>query len=187
MVATKIFGRGRSLALLAALALAVVAATLAGLSRTGQAAAPSSGATLAYEAESLLENKPATAPLRAQGNCCGIAWSGDAQLFFLATEPGDTFTVAFDVPAGGSYDVSAYLTKARDYGSYTLAVDGKRLGGVFDGYSPTVTRTGPVPLGGVGLRKGRHEITLTVTGKNPAASNFYAGLDLFVFERSAKG
>lgn len=92
---------------------------------------------------------------------------------------------AFDVPAGGSYDVSAFLTKAPDYGSYTLAIDGKQVG-AFDGYAPTVSRAGPVPLGGVGLRKGRHEITLTVTGKNPAASNYYAGLDVLTLARSGK-
>ncbi len=177
------------MALLAALILALTITLLVELlARTGEtAAAPPSGRALSYEAESLLENRPATAPLRAQGNCCGVVWSADAQLFFLSREPGDTFTVSFDVPAGGSYDVSAFLTRAPDYGSYTLAIDGKQLGGAFDGYGTAVTRIGPVPLGHVGLRKGRHEITLTVTGKNPAASAYYAGLDVFVLERSGKG
>lgn len=175
---------GRSLSLIVALTLALVAAAL--IFRGGVASAAPSGGTLTYEAETLLEDEPATAPLRAQGNCCGIVWSGNAQLFFQSTKPGDTFTVAFNVPSGGSYDVSAFLTRAPDYGSYTLAIDGKQVG-VFDGYGPTVVRTGPVPLGGVGLRKGRHEITLTITGKNPAASNHYAGLDVFVLERSSRG
>ena len=178
----------RSIALPAALILALVAAILAGLlARTGEvAAAPKasvSGETLVYEAEALLESEPATAPLAAQGNCCGVAWSGDAQLFFRAAKEGDTFTVAFDVPAGGSYDVSAFLTRAPDYGTYNLAIDGKRVGAPFDGYGPVVSRTGPVTLGGVGLRKGRHEITLTITGKNPSATRYYAGLDSFVLTR----
>ncbi len=110
-----------------------------------------------------------------------------ATLLSLQEEPGDTFTVAFNVPAGGSYDVSAFLTQAPDYGSYTLAVDREQLGGVFDEYGPTVKRTGSVALGGIGLRKGRHEMTLTVIGKNPAARGYYAGLDVFVLERSSKG
>ena len=106
----------------------------------------------------------------------------------FSSNPGNpaTFTVAFDVPSGGCYDVSASPTRARHYGSYTLAVDGKQVG-AFDGYGPTVMRTGPVPPGGVGLRKGRHEITPTVTGENPAARAYYAVLDAFVLERSSKG
>ncbi len=44
-----------------------------------------------------------------------------------------------------------------------------------------------MPLGGVGFRKGWHEITLTVTGKNLVARAYYAGLDVLVLERSAKG
>ena len=38
----------------------------------------------------------------------------------------------------------------------------------------------------MGLKKGWHEITLTVTGKNPAARDYYAGLDVFLLERSGK-
>lgn len=170
-----------ALALIAGVALAVAAILVA--AATASAKASASGEALVYEAEALLESEPATAPLAAQGNCCGVAWSGDAQLFFRAAKEGDTFTVAFDVPAGGSYDVSAFLTRAPDYGAYELAIDGKRVGTPFDGYGPTVSRTGPVHLGGVGLRKGRHEITLTITGKNPAATRYYAGLDSFVLTR----
>lgn len=177
----------RGFALLATLMLALAVMTAAALVlRMGAAEAAPSGGTLIYEAEALLESEPATAPLAAQGNCCGVAWSEDAQLFFRATKPGDTFTVAFDVPAGGSHNVSAFLTRTPGYGSYTFAIDGKQVGEVFDGYGPTVNRAGPISLSGVGLRKGRHEITLTVTGKNPAASNYYAGLDVFVLERSGK-
>ena len=58
---------------------------------------------------------------------------------------------------------------------------------MFDVYGPTVKRKGPLSLGGVGLSKGRHETTLTVTAKNPAARAYYAGLDVFMLERSGKG
>ncbi|MDP9455419.1 MAG: hypothetical protein CYG60_14115 [Actinobacteria bacterium] len=75
--------KGRSIALLAALVLALVAVAL--IFQAGVAdAAPASGGTLIYEADALLEDESATASLRAQGNCCGIVWSGDAQLFFLS-------------------------------------------------------------------------------------------------------
>ncbi len=142
--------------------------------------------TLVYEAESLQETKAATASLRAQGNCCGISWSGDAQLLFRSTKAGDTFTVggrSFVVPDGGAYDFSAVLTRAPDYGTYQLAIDGREIGVPFDAYNPTAQKTEPLSFGKVRLQRGSHTLTLTVTGKNPAATNYYAGLDVFYFER----
>ena len=87
------------------------------------------------------------------------------------------------VPDGGAYDFSAVLTRAPDYGTYQLAIDGREIGVPFDAYSPTAQKTEPLSFGKVRLQKGSHTLTLTVTGKNPAATNYYAGLDVFYFER----
>ena len=177
-------GTRAGLALILALAAATLALALSAAQAPAQPA-PSSGA-LVYEAESLQETKAATASLRAQGNCCGIVWSGDAQLLFRATEVGDTFTVggrSFAVPDAGSYDLSVVLTRAPDYGAYQIAIDGREVGTPFDAYNPTVEKVGPVSLGKVRLQRGTHTLTLTVVGKNPAATNYYAGLDVPYFEQ----
>ncbi len=131
-----------------------------------------------YEAESLLPPVSATAPAEAQGNCCGINWSAGAQLWFRASKAGDQVTVALSVPTTGSYDLSAVQTKARDYGINTLAVDGRVVGSPFDAYnSPDVAVSAPIGYGTVPLTAGRHTLTVTVTGRNPAAVGFSAGLD----------
>lgn len=169
---------------LASLLAAALVAALSAAESPAQTAP--SGDLLVYEAESLQETKAATASLRAQGNCCGISWSGDAQLLFRSTKAGDTFTVggrSFVVPDGGAYDFSAVLTRAPDYGTYQLAIDGREIGVPFDAYNPTAQKTEPLSFGKVRLQKGSHTLTLTVTGKNPAATNYYAGLDVFYFER----
>ena len=168
--------------LLALLTAALVLALAAG---GAQAQTAPSGEALVYEAESLQETKAATASLRAQGNCCGISWSNDAQLLFRSTEVGDTFTVggrSFTVQSGGAYNFSAVLTRGPDYGTYQLAIDGREIGAPFDAYNPTVQKTDPLPLGKVRLQKGSHTLTLTVVGKNPSATNYYAGLDVLYFE-----
>ena len=177
-------GASTGLALLLAFFTAALVLALAA-GRAPAQTVPSDG-TLVYEAESLQETKSATASLRAQGNCCGISWSDDAQLLFRSTEVGDTFTVggrSFTVPDGGSYDFSAVLTRGPDYGTYQLAIDGREIGTPLDTYTPTVQRTEPLSFGKVRLQKGSHTLTLTVTGKNPAATNYYAGLDVFYFGR----
>lgn len=150
----------------------------------GNAGAPSaqasatSGDTLRLEAESLLPPLSATAPAVAQGNCCGINWSAGAQLWLQGAKPGDQVSVAFSVPNTGTYDLSVVQTKAQDYGINTLAVDGKSVGSAFDAYNtPNVAVTAPIEEGQVALTSGRHTLTLTVTGKNPAAVGYSAGLD----------
>lgn len=177
-------GARTGLALIPALVAATFVLALSAAQTPAQTA-PADRA-LVYEAESLQETRSATASLRAQGNCCGITWSNDAQLLFRSTKAGDTFTVggrSFTVPNGGSYDFSAFLTRAPDYGTYQLAIDGRGVGAPFDAYSPTAERVGPVGFGAVRLQKGTHALTLTVVGKNPAATNYYAGLDVLYFER----
>jgi hypothetical protein len=166
--------------------LAALISALLALALLAAVSPARAGETLSYEAEALLETEPATAPLRAQGNCCGVVWSDDAQLWFRSTKVGDTFTVSFHVPAGGSYNVSAFLTRAPDYGIHQLAIDGKEIGEPFDGYAPGVERVGPVAYGKVGLSKGRHELTLTITGKDPASSGYYAGIDVLELRRAGR-
>jgi hypothetical protein len=137
-----------------------------------------------FEAESLLPAVEATAPADAQSNCCGIRWSGGAQVWFRASDADQRFTVAFDVPKAGTYDLSTVLTKAPDYGIHTLSVDGQRIGEPFDGYDPTGVSTQEVNYGTVQLDEGRHTLTLTVTGKNAASRGFFAGVDLIQLKKS---
>ncbi len=158
----------------------VVAVDLAGKAGpSSDTASGTSGDTLRVEAENLLPAVSATAPIEAQGNCCGISWSGGAQLWFRAGKPDDTATLEFTVPTTGTYALSSVLTKARDYGIVQLAIDGENAGDPVDGYhDPGVVKTDPIDLGTVDLDSGKHRLTITVTGKNTAATGYFAGVDV---------
>jgi hypothetical protein len=121
----------------------------------------------------------------AQSDCCGVHWSGSAQLWFTPTAAGNAVTVSFTVPTAGSYALQAVQTEAPDYGTTTLAVDGEPAGETFDGYhAGSVAVSDPLPLGTKTLTAGTHTLTLTVTGKNDAATNYYAGLDYLSLTRT---
>jgi hypothetical protein len=158
----------------------VVAVDLAGNTSTpSEEVAATTGDTLRVEAESMLPAVSSTAPVEAQGNCCGVTWSNNAQLWFRADSPGDTATLSFDVPQSGTYDISAVLTKARDYGILSMSLDGTALGDSFNGYhAPEVVKTDPVALGERQLSAGSHTLTLTVTGKDDASVGYLAGIDV---------
>ena len=91
-------------------------------------------------------------------------------------------TVAFTLPTSGDYAVTAVQTLARDYGTDTLALDGTQVGGAFDAYhADTVQVSDPIDYGTHELAAGRHTLTLTVTGRDPASVNYFAGLDYLAF------
>ncbi|WP_208875264.1 DUF2961 domain-containing protein [Streptomyces armeniacus] len=140
-------------------------------------ASGTSGNALVHEAEDLLPPVSADAPVEAQANCCGVVWSGDAQLWFRATKADQQVTVEFSVPRDGTYDLATVLTKAPDYGNAAFGVDGEALGDAFRGYDPKVGKTDWVDLGNRKLAKGKHRLTLTVTGKDADATGYLAGLD----------
>jgi hypothetical protein len=135
------------------------------------------GDTLVVQGESM-PTVTSTAPVIAQGDCCGIAWSAGAQLWFQATKAGDQATLRFTVPTAGVYALSTVRTQARDYGIVTTAIDGATIGTAFDGYhAPNVVLTAPIAEGTMNLGAGTHTLTLAVTGKNPAATGYLVGLD----------
>lgn len=134
------------------------------------------------EAESLTVLS-STAPAASQSNCCGVTWSNNAQLFFTPSAANNSVTLAFNVPTTGTYDISAVQTQAPDYGITTLAIDqSPAFSASFDGYhASSVVIAAPFTYGHQSLTSGQHTLTLTVTGKNSASANYYAGVDYFTF------
>jgi hypothetical protein len=139
---------------------------------------------LKIEAENLVATATATAPIQVQVDCCGYLWSANAQLFFKATKVGDYMVLTINVPAAGTYDLSAVMTKARDYGIVSLAVDGAQLGQPFDGYNSSVTIKNAVDFGSVQLSAGAHKLTFTLVGKNPTSINYFVGIDYLLLMKT---
>ena len=135
------------------------------------------GNTLRIEGESLVAGASGTAPVVIQGNCCNVIWSGNAQLWFQASKTGDSMVLTIDVPTAGTYDLSAVMTKARDYGIVSLAVDGTSIGQPFDGYNFPDVIVATVEYGSVSLSAGTHQLTFTLVGKNASSTNYLVGID----------
>lgn len=133
------------------------------------------GNTLRVEGESMLPPVSSTVPVDPQGNCCGVSWSNGTQAWIHGTKAGDKVVLGFTVPTTGSYDLSAVLTKAADYGIAELEVAGAKV--TFDGYVAAGVSTQQVDLGTAQLTAGSHQLTITLTGRNPAATGYLVGLD----------
>ncbi|MFZ9400262.1 MAG: PVC-type heme-binding CxxCH protein [Opitutales bacterium] len=113
-------------------------------------------------------------------------WSGNDHLWWTGGKVGDTLTLAVPVAAKGTYEVKFVGTKAHDYGTFELRLDGKLLGAEgYDFYHPAeVVTTGELNGGSHPLDAGEHRLEIKILAPNPAATprNMF-GLDYLKLER----
>jgi hypothetical protein len=113
-------------------------------------------------------------------------WSEGAHLWWTGGKPGDRLDLAVTAPKAGRFNLTAQMTKARDYGIVQLSLDGKKLGEPIDFYNPEVVPTGVLKLGEHDLAAGRHTLTLEIVGANGKAVKAYmAGVDFVKLEAVA--
>ncbi len=108
-------------------------------------------------------------------------WSGETQLLWKGQKEGSSLTLNIPAKADGEYDVTAYLTKAPDYGIMQVAL-GDQVSEKIDLYGPAVAPSGPISLGKWKLKSGDNKFVITVVGKNPVSTSTIAGIDAFVIK-----
>ncbi len=96
-------------------------------------------------------------------------WSNVAQLWWTQAEEDAGLVLGFPVEKAGTYEVRVVLTKARDYGIVTLAVNDGEPGEPVDLYNDGVVVTPAISLGTHELSEGQNTVTVTITGTNPQA------------------
>jgi hypothetical protein len=105
-------------------------------------------------------------------------WSGDAHLWWTEAKPGDKLVLEVPVAKAGIYHVKMQFTKAIDYGTAQLTLDGRKLGEAMDFFNPSVIPTGEMDLGIQELAAGPHHLQVEITGANEKAVKSYMfGLD----------
>jgi hypothetical protein len=112
-------------------------------------------------------------------------WSGNSQLWGGPPTAGEWIDLELPVPADGKYNLSAHLTKARDYGIVQLSLDGRKIGKPIDCFfADSVIATGPIDLGVLDLKKGTATLRLEVVGTNPKSTGLRTmwGLDCVVLK-----
>ncbi len=129
-----------------------------------------------------------------------VFWSKDI-LFFEAQGVGAKVEIPFDVPEDGRYELSVETAGAPDYGVYAMLIDGQvpgsstelehepgantGTGPSFDGYYPEVYVGEDRVIGWPRLTRGRHTVSFVCTGKSPASTNYFLGVDALVLARVA--
>lgn len=109
-------------------------------------------------------------------------WSGDSHLVWKGSKPGHQLVLAFHAPAGGRYNVQAYLSKSSDYGICRLTINDHPESDPQDLYDAHPTRVGPIDLGEHDLLANDNRLTIEVLSSSRLASpkNCTFGLDCLV-------
>ncbi|MGK0188627.1 MAG: putative membrane-bound dehydrogenase-like protein [Verrucomicrobiales bacterium] len=132
----------------------------------------------AIEGESLkIISKTGTTATQEMGGFSLGKWSGNRHLWWTGGKPGDELVLEFNVEKAGTYEVFAAFTKAIDYGTFQITLNGNRLGQPIDGFNTDVTNTPPIPFGSHSLTAGANQLKLKLTGKNPKATNHMVAID----------
>src|SRR5690242_2963375 len=93
--------------------------------------------------------------------------SGQAyQLFDNRNADQSRLTLPFDVEWADTYAVAVGIVKSANFGIVKFAIDGRPIGAPIDGYATATARADAIGLGTLELAKGKHTVTMTVTGKN---------------------
>ena len=100
-------------------------------------------------------------------------WSNDAHLWWTGAKPGDHLDLALPVPEAAKYKLAVQLTKAPDYGIVQLYLDGEKIGGPIDLYSPSVMPSGLLVMGAYKLNAGDHKLGVEITCANDNAVKSY--------------
>jgi hypothetical protein len=132
------------------------------------------------EAESLVSEARATAGAlqsqdMAEWESDSAAWSGGAQLWWTLGRPGARLSLPIRVATTGRYELSAWFTRAADYGNVRLTLNGHPLAPVVNGYAPDVSPTGPIAFGAVPLNAGTNDLVIEIIGKDPRAHGYSGG------------
>ena len=98
---------------------------------------------------------------------------------------GSRATFPLEVEDGDTYGISAAFVKGPNFGIVQVSIDGRPLGAPFDVYAAALRVAPPVSLGTLALAEGKHMLTMTVTGKNAASTDYLAGIDLLVLDSQA--
>lgn len=158
----------------------------AGTSSSPQPGAPTASRVQVFEAEQLTPSVTG-GQLQAQpmDGFSASHWSGNQQLWWTGGRINDVLTLALRTESAGVYRLSATFTRAPDYGTLSVAVDGADAGpDRLDLFAAEVNKTDFTPLGMHKLGPGNHQLTLRLRGSNAAAiPALMAGVDAVRIER----
>ena len=133
-----------------------------------------------YEAEESgpmkVEGTPKGRVWSQKMNGWGPHWSGNTQLIWMCREQGIQMSVSFHVKESGT-GLRFGFTKAPDYGTFEIYLDGNRIGERIDLFDSKVIRAEDITIPNLKVNQGRHTLTFKCVGKRQSSRSYLWGMD----------
>jgi prepilin-type processing-associated H-X9-DG protein len=130
-----------------------------------------------FESLDVAESRDCQPQVRAMGRPgAPTRWVSGTQVFVTAREGG---VLAYKLPVtlAGRYRLDLYATRAPDFATVRVTLDGRRMGRDVDLCAGDVSPSGCISLGAANLTPGEHALRFQVVGRNRASSGYNFGLD----------
>ena len=106
----------------------------------------------------------------------GNAWRNKPQLLFLPSAEKRVLALNFDAPSAGTFSVFIRCTKAEDFGTYSVFVNGSAAERDWDGAAAGVSLGQPFRLGKFKLQAGSNKLEFTLRGHSSASKGDLLGI-----------
>jgi hypothetical protein len=97
-------------------------------------------------------------------------------------EQGDRLVLEVPLEKPGVYAVAVHLSKAEDYGIFSLQLDEGPETEAMDLYQPKLQPPSIIKLKPMTLAQGKHSLRILYHGKNPQSRNSLIGIDCLEFK-----
>lgn len=109
--------------------------------------------------------------------------SGDYHMWWREGKKGDRLVLGFDAPQAGKFRIVGRFLKAPDYGTFTIAINGKVAKEGLDLYNESVVGSPEIDLGEFDLSAGQNKLEVAATGSHRGNPNDYLfGLDYILLK-----
>jgi WD domain, G-beta repeat len=102
--------------------------------------------------------------------------SNDRRLH-CSTLKGGSVELTVDVPETGRYRLAVCISRSWCYALTEVSLDGRKIGGTFDGFQGPNGPTEKVEYGTFELCEGPHRLRFKAVDKNPKSEGYYMGID----------
>ena len=111
----------------------------------------------------------------------GSYWSENEHIMMSGFKTGDYVDFVLPAESAGDYALLISFTKAPDYGSVKVSVNGKEFDEVYDLYDASVIADTLSYIGTVSVNEGfDNTLRISFVGKNSKSTNYFAGFDFVI-------
>lgn len=110
-------------------------------------------------------------------------FSNDNQMWLRGQKVGSWAELGLPEVAPGTYKITIFPVTSWDYAIVQISLNGKKVGGPYDSFTPACRRGKPIVAEGVVLKGKGDVLRVEAIGKNEKSTGYFSGIDAIKLEK----